>query len=172
MTAALPKWENVAADGSDPLWRCNDDEQMQFAVACELYGFDLPAHDQWVMELPSAPLKELCLQHRSLAHETLRTNNRSAAKLHLETLFFLKRLERREGYLLPLARRDAKRQKGTRSPRRPDIDRWIETQLSRRPDAKTKDLWLTAPETVTDQIGDDAFRKRVCKQRKKISGRK
>jgi hypothetical protein len=170
MTAALPKWENVAADGSDPLWRCNDDEQMQFAIACELYGFDLPAHDLWIMDLPSAALKELCLQHRSRAHETLRTNNRSAAKLHLETLFFLKRLERREDYLLPLARRDAKRQKGVKLPRRPDIDHWIETQLSRLPDAKPSHLWQMAPETITDQIGYERFRMRVAKSKK--SGRK
>lgn len=74
--------------------------------------------------------------------------------------------------LTPKANRDDRRQEGTRKERRPEITQWIEAQLSRRPDAKSPELWRIAPEWLTDQIGEDRFSKRVTAARKSLSGRK
>lgn len=66
----------------------------------------------------------------------------------------------------PSVIRDGKRQAGTRKERRPDISDWIDKQLTRNPDAKSPDLWSSAPEWITEQIGDRSFASRVTKRRK------
>lgn len=70
------------------------------------------------------------------------------------------------------ADRDQRRQIGTRKERRPEITQWITKQLTRRPDVKSPELWTDAPGWITDDIGYDAFSKRVTKGRKKLDGRK
>ena len=57
--------------------------------------------------------------------------------------------------------RDIARQEGTRKTRRPEINEWIEKQLRRQKDAKSPAIWASAPEWLTEQIGYDAFTKRV-----------
>jgi hypothetical protein len=70
-------------------------------------------------------------------------------------------------------KRDDSRQEGTRKERRPEISDWINTQLTRDPDAKSPALWAIAPEWITDVISVDRFSKRVTAGRKKLSlGRK
>lgn len=68
----------------------------------------------------------------------------------------------------PAGLRDTKRQAGTRQPRRPDIDEWILKQLQRNPCAKSPALWAMAPESITDQVGQGRFSKRVTTARKKM----
>lgn len=69
----------------------------------------------------------------------------------------------------PIVARDSKRQKGTKAERLPEINDWIAGQLKRRPDIKSPELWVNAPDWITDQIGEDAFKKRVTKQRKRVA---
>ena len=70
--------------------------------------------------------------------------------------------------------RDILRQKGTRKPRRPEINEWIERQLRRQPDAKSPELWNRAPEWITDQdhhdvaIKYEAFARRVTNTRDRL----
>ena len=68
--------------------------------------------------------------------------------------------------LRPILERDAKRQAGTRKPRRPAIDEWIAKALTRHPEGTTRpELWEKAPQWIKDQIGKDAFLRRVSKIR-------
>lgn len=73
----------------------------------------------------------------------------------------------RELMLVPMVQRDQKRQQGTKKPRRPEIDQWIDRQLERTPDAKSPDLWKAAPDWITDPIAYDRFCKRVTQGRKR-----
>ena len=68
--------------------------------------------------------------------------------------------------------RDEGRQAGTRKERRPEITEWIGKQLARNPAATRMDLWETAPEWITDQIGLDRFGKRVRAARKELAASK
>jgi hypothetical protein len=68
--------------------------------------------------------------------------------------------------------RDRGRQEGTRKPRRPEVDAWIDGQLKANPAAKSPALWGDAPEWITEQIGEDRFAKRVTAARKRGKGRK
>lgn len=63
--------------------------------------------------------------------------------------------------------RDLSRQNGTRKPRRPDVDKWIDQQLESNPDARAPALWAAAPERITEQLGEDRFAKRVTAARKR-----
>lgn len=72
---------------------------------------------------------------------------------------------------LLLGERDAKRQAGTRKPRRPKVDAWIDKQLNRDPGAKSPALWTAAPGWLKDQIQSDRFAKRVTKARKSRKNR-
>lgn len=65
------------------------------------------------------------------------------------------------------ARRDIVRQEGTKKPRRPEISQWIQEAIERKADVTRAALWQEAPQWITDQIGKDAFLKRVSKVRKK-----
>lgn len=65
------------------------------------------------------------------------------------------------------AARDLSRQQGTRKPRRPEVDKWIDQQLQRNPDARAPALWASAPDWITDQLGKDRFAKRVTSARKR-----
>lgn len=159
---AFPEWEEVEGG-----FVCADDEQMQFALACELMcGFDLPRFDVWARSLPECGLKREMLERRALGHKSLASNNMDAAFRHLEWMLSRKREDTREQFLLPLAQRDKKRQDGTRKERRPDITEWIEKKLNGNPAAKSPDLWASAPEWITDQIGYERFSKRVTNVRK------
>jgi hypothetical protein len=71
----------------------------------------------------------------------------------------------------PRVTRDNARQAGTRKGRRPEIDDWIDRQLSADPRGKTPDLWKRAPEWLTDQIGPDRFAKRVTASRKRVASK-
>jgi hypothetical protein len=64
--------------------------------------------------------------------------------------------------------RDFRRQEGTRRERRPKITLWIQAQLKRQPDLSREQLWQDAPESITDEIGQDRFFKRVSDQRKQL----
>lgn len=57
-------------------------------------------------------------------------------------------------------------QAGAHKPKRPQINDWIGKQLDRNPVAKCPALWHAAPEWITDDIGIDAFRKRITAVRK------
>lgn len=63
--------------------------------------------------------------------------------------------------------RDMARQRGTRAPRFPECDEWMDNQLRRQPDVKAPDLWERAPDWITDRIGFDRFCKRVTAARKR-----
>jgi hypothetical protein len=67
----------------------------------------------------------------------------------------------------PIVMRDISRQAGTKKERRPEITDWIIEKLSKNPGAKCPDLWSTAPDWITEQIGPDRFKKRVAAARKK-----
>lgn len=69
--------------------------------------------------------------------------------------------------------RDNARQSGTRKPRNPELQAWIDREAKRTPDATAAELWDRAPDWVTDQIGIDRFRKRLSAARKTLGmGRK
>lgn len=68
---------------------------------------------------------------------------------------------------IPIVMRDTARQAGTKKERLPKINNWICKQLMRNPKAKCPSLWLSAPEWITDRIGERAFAVRVTKCRKK-----
>lgn len=163
----LPNW----VDNGDG-YTCDDDHQHQLGFICEFYGFDLPRFDLWLAALPACPMKEEMLERRALAEDALRRNDSNEAKHQLEFLHTISWHDRREQFLLPLARRDKKRQDGTTKERRPEINEWIKKMLSRDPDAKSPALWEGAPDWITDQIGYDRFSKRVTEVRKELNGRK
>ena len=159
---AIPAWEET-----DDGFECADDVQMQFAFACEfLCGFDLPRFDLWARALPECGLKQEMMERRELAHQALANNNLDAAFRHLEWMTNRRREDQREQFLLPLAQRDKKRQDGTQKERRPEITEWINKKLKSNPSAKSPDLWDSAPEWLTEQIGFERFSKRVTKARK------
>jgi hypothetical protein len=64
--------------------------------------------------------------------------------------------------------RDFRRQQGTHKERRPEITRWIRDQIKRQPDLNRERLWQSAPDWITDDIGQDRFFKRVSDQRKQL----
>lgn len=70
---------------------------------------------------------------------------------------------RQELFLGP---RDARRQQGTRKPKRPQVNEWIERQLRRQPGAKSPDLWSRRPDWMEEQVGYDRFSRRVSDVRK------
>lgn len=93
-----------------------------------------------------------------------------AAMYSLEAYRFANRAELLEGPATIVAR-DARRQAGTRTPRRPEIDAWIDKALKADPGAKSPELWSTAPRSITDVIAEDAFKKRVTKARKRAASK-
>jgi len=173
----FPAWRD---DGSG--FECGDDRQSMYAFACQLMcGFNLPKFDIWAASLPDCPkcgtepeccLRQEMLERRQLAIQALSANNLDAAFRHLEWMLNRQREDTREQFLLPLARRDQKRQDGTKKERRPDISDWIIRRLGRDPAAKSPALWAEAPEWITDQIGYERFSKRVTGARKELNGRK
>lgn len=62
---------------------------------------------------------------------------------------------------------DEKRLAGLRKPRKPEIDKWMDRQLSRDSELKSPEAWRRAPEWITDDIGYDRFAKRMTKARKR-----
>lgn len=90
---------------------------------------------------------------------TLRLLNLVASALRCEPA------RRQELFLGP---RDARRQQGTRKPRRPEVNEWIERQLGREPGAKSPELWSRRPDWMEDQVGYDRFSKRVTIVRKRL----
>jgi len=147
-------------------------------ITLALMGFDLPAFDEWLDSLEDCPARRE-LQHRRdnlvervtsgkvIKYNAADDDSQPAIKRELEFLTSRRREIQRDDVLLPMARRDHKRQEGTKKPRRPEIDEWIKHRLQRDPDVKSPKLWHTAPEWITDQIGFDRFCKRVTKARKK-----
>ena len=69
--------------------------------------------------------------------------------------------------LEPRIVRDNKRQAGTKAPRFPECDEWMDAQLRRQPDAKAPDLWKRAPDWISDRLAYDRFSKRVTAARKR-----
>ena len=67
--------------------------------------------------------------------------------------------------------RDGARQKGTRKPRRPQINEWIAKKLKANPAAKSPELWSGAPGWITDDIGFERFSKRVTEVRKTVASK-
>lgn len=66
----------------------------------------------------------------------------------------------------PSVIRDNKRQAGTRKPKRPEVQKWIDDAVARDPAATAKELWGKRPGWLDDQIGFDRFQKRVTAARK------
>ena len=137
-----------------------------------LSGFDLPALRRGVAALPDAKARA-SLEDTIARARVMASQPRGAAKAMLNdgAVAMLEIVERNlhTVRLIPLARRDAKRQAGTRKPRRPEVDDWIATQLRRNPAAKCPALWASAPDWLTDQIGEDRFKKRVTDARKRVA---
>ncbi len=130
--------------------------------------FRLAEFDAWLSALPSCPMKVELLRRRTLAAEIVAEPgeyDRNVLLRHLEFMDGRWREHAREQVLLPLARRDDRRQAGTKKPRRPDIDNWISTAITNRPDATRDELWNDAPQWIKDDIGKDRFKKRVSAQR-------
>lgn len=173
----FPEWRD-SGEG----FECNDNQQALYAFACQfMCGFDLPHFDRWAASLPGCPscgtgaeccLKQEMRERRTLAIEALLANNKDGAFRHLEWMLNRQRGDEREQFLLPLAKRDKKRQDGTKQPRRPEINDWIKRKLKAEPQARSPALWRMAPDWITDQIGEDRFSKRVTQVRKELSGRK
>ncbi len=62
---------------------------------------------------------------------------------------------------------------GRKKPKRPEVQAWIEGDLSRHPGDTAAQRWNRAPDWITDDIGPDRFTKRVTAARKKAGiGRK
>ena len=98
----VPEWQTDASGNH----YCDDDSQMQLAFACEFFaGFDLPAFDIWLYALPECGIKQEMLERRALAEAALRASNKDAAFRHLEWMLLRKSEWRREGFLLPLAKK-------------------------------------------------------------------
>lgn len=97
---AFPEWKEVEGG-----FVCADDEQMQFAFACELMcGFDLPRFDIWAKTLPDREHKQV-LEDRYLAWKALIANNLDAAFRHLQTMYGAMLYDKREQFLLPQAQK-------------------------------------------------------------------
>lgn len=62
--------------------------------------------------------------------------------------------------------RDTARQAGTRKPRRPEVQEWINRQVARQTGETAKEIWDRAPYDVTDLIGWERFKKRYAQARK------
>lgn len=93
------KWFEV-----DGHFDCDDDSQKMMAMACEFNGFDLPAFDIWASALPDCGLKVEMEERRQMALEALSSNQHDAAKRHLEWMLLRSQMDRREQFLLPLAK--------------------------------------------------------------------
>lgn len=178
MSTTFPSWNQIGTD-----FDSGDEKENMNSFACaNMAGFDLPRFDIWASTLPEdSGIRMEMFERRALAIDALISNNMDAAFRHLEWMLNRQRADNREQFLLPLAQRDEKRQAGTKKPRKPKLTEWIESKLSRKPDATTKELWANAPDWVTNpdhgekdtSIGEHRFGKRVTAARKKLGiGRK
>ncbi len=74
-------------------------------------------------------------------------------------------------HILPIIR-DEIRQMGTRKPRLPEVDTWLDQQLKRNPDAKSPTLWpkfIGYYDSINSDppIGIDRFKKRLTNAKKR-----
>lgn len=175
--APLPSW-TMQGDGLGSSSRrscgytCNDPAEQAFALAVMMMtGFSVPDFDIWLDSIGFSDARTELIIRREWVGEALHANNEDGVRRHLEWMVNRRREIQDKQVLMPLAQRDAKRQAGTRKPRRPKIDAWIEAQLTRDPDAKAPTLWGRAPEWIQDDIGPDRFAKRVTKCRKKVASK-
>jgi len=162
MVFKLPNWKR----NDQGSWFCDDPKAMvlaQRAVLCQC-GFNVPEFDLWLTSIEPGAARDEFMKRRARAGD---------ATSHDAMLRDLEYLQVNWAYsvqLLPSVQRDDKRQEGTRKPRRPNVDDWIDGQLRANPAEKSPALWHRAPEWITDQIGQGRFAKRVTVARKR--GRK
>jgi hypothetical protein len=155
----LPQWGRHPEHG----WHHASASAVALAEEAAAHGFDLPAFDCWLSALPAGFAKVEALRHRAAALDCVRADDLDRVRLLRHLTEMLRQWQVQA--LLPLARRDAKRQAGTRKPRRPDLDEWIAGALKRAPAATRDELWQRAPQWVRDEIGIDRFKKRVSAAR-------
>lgn len=77
-----------------------------------------------------------------------------------------------EAHIVPFekdVRRDQSRQAGTRKKRKPEINEWIFKAIMKYPNATRDELWVEAPEWITEDITRYRFVKRVSEVRKDIN---
>ena len=170
----LPHWvkggsvEQPAIDG----YVCDDPQAMRFALGVlVIASFRIADFDVWLASIGECGAQRELRMRRELAERALRENNQDVMRGHLEWMSLRRRAIEREMALLPLAQRDTARQGGTRKPRRPMVDEWIDGMLKANPVAKSPELWSAAPDWITDQIGKDRFAKRVTKARKRVASK-
>lgn len=97
----LPKWMRDPELG----YHHANTQQVAFAVACMLYGFNLPEFDLWLSALENCGAKTELLERRKLAWEATRNNKpEDSRKRHLEWMLLRWQNIRREEFILPLAR--------------------------------------------------------------------
>lgn len=72
--------------------------------------------------------------------------------------------------VFPLLKRDAKRQAGTRKPRRPELQVWINKEVAKGGET-AKELYQRAPQWVKDEVEIDRFVKRVTQARKLVASK-
>lgn len=170
----LPRWvrggsvEQPAIDG----YVCDDPQAMRFALGVLITtGFGIVDFDVWLASIGECGAQRELRVRRELAEDALRENKQDVMRGHLEWMYLRRRAIERETALLPLAKRDAARQEGTRKRRRRDVDAWIDAQLKANPAAKSPALWSAAPEWITEQIGEERFAKRVTDARKRVASK-
>jgi hypothetical protein len=75
-----------------------------FPIYCALNGFDLPGFDAWLNALPECDLRKGVSERREMAYRAMLANDTAAALRHLEFLLLTWSHERREDFLVPLAK--------------------------------------------------------------------
>lgn len=133
-----------------------------------LRGFDWDEHVKFVDDLGDCGAAGELREYLAAVEAAVEDQDDKALELNIRLL----RVRRRDIETEPEILRDRRRQNGTRKPRRPELQQWIDEQVKRKPAAKSPALWKTAPEWITEQVGFDRFSKRVTTARKKLQGRK
>jgi hypothetical protein len=129
---------------------------------------------EWITQLLEETAK---IDSESVAHAPLESAFRKACKGDMAAAGRMYRthlFNRTDAAVnAKFAERDLKRQAGTKRPRRPEVDKWIDQQLENNPGARSPALWAAAPEWLTDQLGEDRFAKRVtdARKRKKVASK-
>lgn len=149
-----------------------------FRCNAALYGFDIWSFDEWLAAMEDCGAKKELTERRQWAREAIQIGaiNTDALLRHLEWMMLRWKYIERTDFLVPLARAGKAIDDGRRKPKRPELQAWIDTQVSRATGETARHLWNRAPDWITDPddgIGFDRFTKRITASRKRAGvGRK
>lgn len=160
-TDPLPKWKMQNNGLGDPKagsvgYTCDDPREHAFALAVMARtGWSLPEFDVWLDSIGQCGARVDLMIRRRWLRDAVLADNEGRIYQHLEWMYIRRGGIERERTLQPLVQRDAKRQAGTRKPRKsrmPALDSWLDDELDKDPTVTPCILWKSLP-TDYDSLG-------------------